>query len=111
MADGYFRSDVRRALEALFGNRVLPDGSLGLFHPDRFAFGQTVHLSPLVAAAQAVDGVRTLRVTAFRRRDRPEDDSRAAGSIALGRLEIARLDNDPSYPDRGSFGLTLRGGT
>jgi hypothetical protein len=28
----------------------------------------------------------------------------------LGRLEIARLDNDPNFTERGLFSLTLEGG-
>ena len=53
----YFRADVKEALLELFSNRLLPDGRLGAFHPDQFTFGQTVYLSPLIAAAQAVPGV------------------------------------------------------
>jgi hypothetical protein len=30
--------------------------------------------------------------------------------MALGRLQIARLDNDPNYPERGVLRLTLHGG-
>jgi hypothetical protein len=28
----------------------------------------------------------------------------------MGRLEIARLDNDPNFPERGTLTLTLGGG-
>jgi hypothetical protein len=30
--------------------------------------------------------------------------------LELGRLEIARLDNDPNFPDRGVLRLALQGG-
>ena len=56
----YFREDVKQELLELFSNRVLPDGRLGLFHPDRFTFAQTVYLSPLIAAAQATPGVTSV---------------------------------------------------
>lgn len=106
----YFRSQVRKALLQLFSNRVLPDGTLGLFHPDRFTFGQTVHLSPLYAAAQAVPGVYSVVITKFQRLNidstKPIDD----GWLKFNRLEIPRLDNDPNYPQRGVFKLTLEGG-
>src|SRR5207248_6109937 len=63
----YFRSEVTAALLEVFSNRVLPDGSLGVFHPDNFSFGQTVYLSRLYAAAQAVDGVESVEVKVFGR--------------------------------------------
>ena len=63
----YFRADVKAALSELFSSRVLADGRRGLFHPDHFTFGQTVFLSPLYAAAQAVDGVASVHVTVFQR--------------------------------------------
>ena len=34
----------------------------------------------------------------------------AEGRIVLGRLEIAQLDNDPNYPERGVLRLELHGG-
>ena len=37
---------------------------LGLFHPDRFSFGAAVYLSRIVAAAQAVQGVESVRPVA-----------------------------------------------
>jgi predicted phage baseplate assembly protein len=56
----YFRSDVEAALLDIFSNRTLADGRKGLFQPDFFTFGQTVYLSPLYAAAQAVAGVASV---------------------------------------------------
>lgn len=106
----YFRSDVQRALLALFSNRILPDGRRGLFHPDHFSFGQPVYLSPLYAAAQAVAGVRSVVITRFQRLDNRGGDALAQGFLPLGRLEIARCDNDPNFPDRGVLRLVLEGG-
>lgn len=106
----YFCSDVRRALLAVLGNRVLPDGRLGAFHPDRFTFGQPVLLSDIVALAQAVPGVSAVTVTKLRRLGAPETDGRPAGALTMADLEIARLDNDPSFPENGRLDLTLRGG-
>ncbi|HSE60043.1 MAG TPA: putative baseplate assembly protein [Nitrospiraceae bacterium] len=106
----YFRSDVQRALLAVFSNRILPDGRRGLFHPDNFSFGQPVYLSPLYAAAQAVAGVRSVVITRFQRPDDRGGAALAQGFLPLGRLEIARCDNDPNFPDRGVFRLVLEGG-
>jgi predicted phage baseplate assembly protein len=103
---GYFAQDVRRELLDAFSSRVLPDGRRGVFHPDNLTFGQTIYLSPLYAAAQAVDGVAAVDITTFQRRDQPGPTALDEGRLVLGRLEIARLDNDPNFPERGV--LTVR---
>ena len=66
----YFRADVEKELRRLFSSRVLADGRRGVFHPDNFTFGQTVYLSPLIAAAGRVDGVDSVRVLTFQRQGR-----------------------------------------
>jgi predicted phage baseplate assembly protein len=107
---GYFRSDVAAALLEVLGSRALPDGTRGYFHPDNFTFGQTVFLSPIVAAAAAVPGVRDVQVLALERLGVPSRRPLDEGKLSIGRLEIAQLDNDPSFPERGALHLTMRGG-
>jgi hypothetical protein len=106
----HFRSDVEQALLLRLSNRVLPCGRRGLFHPDNFTFDQDVYLSPLYAEAQGVDGVAWVKVTKFQEQDRPETCALSTGVLELGRLEIARLDNDPSYPEHGVLRLNMMGG-
>jgi hypothetical protein len=106
---GYFRSDVVSALSAVLSNSTLPNGQKGVFHPDNFSFGQTVYLSPVVAAAQAVDGVASVNVTKFRRQG-DASQTTVPPSIQLGRLEIARLDADPNFPERGTLAIIPQGG-
>jgi hypothetical protein len=106
----YFTSDVKAALLDVFSNRILPDGHRGAFHPDNFTFGQPVFLSRLYAAAQSVAGVDSVEVTTFQRRGVESDVALKSGQLDMARLEIARLDNDPNFPERGVFALTLRGG-
>jgi hypothetical protein len=106
----YFRSDVKAALLEVFSNRILPDGRRGIFYPDNFTFGQPVYLSPIYAAAQAVDGVASLLVTTFQRQGTHSNTALKAGKLELSRLEIARLDNDPNFPDRGVLRLNMQGG-
>lgn len=101
---GYFWPDVEQALLEVFSNRVRPDGTRGLFHPDRFSFGEPVYLSPLVQAAMAVEGVESVRFATFRRQGKPDKGTALEqGRILLDRLEIARLDNDPNFPEHGTF--------
>jgi len=107
---GYFRSQVRQALMGIFTSANKPDGSPGLLNPSNFTFGQTIYVSPLIAAAQQVDGVAAVEVTKFQRVDDPAVDGALAGYLCMNRLEIAHVDNDPSRPDRGIFVLSLDGG-
>lgn len=106
----YFRSDVKAELLDVFSSRRLADGRFGVFHPDNFTFGQPVYTSRLYAAAMAVQGVDSVQITTFRRRGssdlKPLDD----GVLHFARLEIARLDNDPNFPERGSFVVHMQGG-
>ena len=106
----YFRADVARDLVALFSNRRLPDGRLGLFHPDRFTFGQTVYLSPLIAVAQSLAGVASVEATVFHRLGTVSTTGLTDGFLTFDRTEIARLDNDPNFPERGLFRLRMLGG-
>jgi hypothetical protein len=106
----YFRSDVRQGLNDILSSRRRTDATLGLFHPDRFSFGQSVYLSPLYAAARTVAGVASVQVTRFQRQGQDDDKPLADGVLTLGRLEIARLDNDPNFPEHGVLRLDLHGG-
>ena len=108
--EDYFREDVKAALLNIFSERFLPDGRRGVFHPDNFTFGQTIFLSPLIAAAQAVEGVLSVQVVTFRRQGTPDPQPLATAKLKLGRLEIARCANDPNFVERGVFNLTLGGG-
>jgi hypothetical protein len=98
---GHARSAVRRELlKAL----------TALFHADRLTFAQPVYLSPVYAAAQAVPGVSSVTVHTFRRQHDPGVTGVADGVLAMSRLEIARLDSNPSFPEHGVLELTLGGG-
>ena len=106
----YFRSDVKVALLEVFSNRTLPDRRRGAFHPDQFTFGQPVYLSRLYAAAYAVPGVASVNITTFQRQGQPDRRPLEEGKLSMERLEIARLDNDLNFPERGVFRLQLQGG-
>ena len=106
----YFREDVEQSLLQVLGNRILPNGQKGLFFPDNFTFGQTVYLSPVYAAARSVPGVISVVATQFQPQGLTSTQYLAAGEIKLGSFQIARLDNDPSFPDHGQLTLIMEGG-
>jgi hypothetical protein len=101
VAPDHFAGDVRRALLEALGD---------FFHPDNFTFGQAVYLSRLYAAVESVEGVDSAEVVTFKRYGQEPAGELALARIELDRLEIARLDNDPSRPENGLLTLTMLGG-
>ena len=107
---GYFRSDVESALLQVLGNQILPNGQKGLFFADNFTFGETVFLGPVYAAARSVQGVVAVQATKFQPQGINSTQFLTAGEIKLGSLQVARLENDPSYPDHGQLTFVMEGG-
>jgi len=106
----HFQRDVRAAVLELFTTGNLCDGRRGLLNPENFTFGQTIYTSPFVAAAQGVEGVTSAAITSFQRMDDPSIDGAAQGYLTMGRLQVARCDNDPNRLDHGIFVLHMDGG-
>ncbi len=106
----YFRTQVLQAVQHMLSADVLADGTLGVFHPDNFSFGQAVYLSRIVAVAQAVEGVEAVRPQRFQRMANPSPTSLEEGVIAIGGLEIAQLANNPNFRERGRIILHAGGG-
>ena len=106
----HLRGHVKAALLDLFSNRRLPGGEAGFFHPDNLTFGEGVYLSKIVAAAQVVRGVEFVTVRRLERYLQGASGEIEAGVLPLGVLEVARLDNDRSFPENGVLNLIMRGG-
>lgn len=114
----YLRGQVKAALLDVFSNRDLPGGKRGLFHPDNLSFGEGIYLSTLVAAAQNVTGVESVRIAnhpdpanlKLERLYEGPNQEIETGVLALGPLEVARLDNNRSFPENGRLLLSVRGG-
>jgi hypothetical protein len=105
VAEDFSRGHVKAALLDRFGT-----GPDGFFHPDALSFGQGVALSRLVAAAQTVAGVRSATVTLLERLFEGPNGELAQGVLGIGAMEVARLDNDPDFPEHGRIRFDLRGG-
>jgi hypothetical protein len=102
---GYERGHVRAALLRRFVGRPA-----GFFQPDQQAFGQSVQLSRIVAAAMAVPGVMCVSVRALHRQGRPPNQEIENGVLPLAPHEIAELANDPNHPERGEISIDVEGG-
>lgn len=108
---GYFRGDVVRAVSVALSPGSWHAGAAGFFDPERFTFGEPVHLSRLYAAVTNVEGVESARVTKFQRHGRLAAGEIDAGTISLAPWEIARLDNDPNRMENGTLTITAGGGS
>jgi hypothetical protein len=107
---GYLQAHVKAELMDVFSNRLLANGQRGFFHPDNLSFGDGVYLSKLIATAQAVTGVESVTVTVFNRLYEAPDNELADGLLPLAAMEIARLDNDPNFPENGKLNVETEGG-
>jgi hypothetical protein len=106
----YQAAHVKAALLEVFSSRVLAGGKRGFFHPDNLTFGEGIYLSKIIAAAQAVTGVECVRVKEFQRLFEAANYEIANGVLPLRPTEIAQLDNDPNFPERGRLVIHMGGG-
>ncbi|HLY02217.1 MAG TPA: putative baseplate assembly protein [Candidatus Cybelea sp.] len=106
----YLRGHVEADLLQVFGTGTLADGSPAMFNPQNLGFGLSVYQSQLIGAAQVVTGVETVTVKRLGRLLDKRASHTAPEVLALGPLEVAQLDNDPSAPQRGTFRVKLVGG-
>ena len=107
---GYFRPDVELAARDVLTSGTRRNGTRGFFHPDNFTFGQPVIMSKIIAAVAAIEGVDAVFVDTFQRQGNAASDARGTGVLPLGRLEIARLENNRDFPEHGLLTLVMRGG-
>lgn len=109
---GHTRLAVQERVRDALSARDLGGGRRGFFHPDRFTFGEPVHLSDVIVTVADVPGVERVGVTTFARLTGPApEQTLAAEVIPVRPLEVARCDSDPDRPDAGMVELTMVGGT
>lgn len=101
----YVTGHVRQALLNALGAR-----RGGYFHPDRLTFGTPVRISSIVAVAATVAGVASVDVTKLERLFGPPGLAIDTGVLAIGPVEVAQLDDDPTRPENGRLQLDLVGG-
>jgi predicted phage baseplate assembly protein len=109
-APGYFRGDVEQGVLNAMSSHILPDGTRGFFYPGNWVFGQSLYLSQLYAAVEAVQGVDSLEVTLFRQFGQPDNGELAKGVMPAGPWQIIQLDNDPNFQEHGVLKITMLGG-
>jgi predicted phage baseplate assembly protein len=106
--------EFRSTIAARVRNALRPAGSetgvRGFFHADNFTFGAPLYLSKLIAAVMGVEGVQSVTAKKFQRLDRLAASELDNGVIKPDEFEVLRLDDDPSFPERGKLVLSMAGG-
>ncbi len=122
VAPNAYRGEVKEAaLVALFGRRgarIDPgkdreqgkDRDQGFFDPDHFRFGQPLSRAALIAALQAVPGVKAVEGMRVRRRGWFDWRNFTELSLPVGVNELVRVANDRELPERGAVTLVMEGG-
>lgn len=107
---GFMRGHVKAALLDAFSSGMQSDGNLGFFHPDNLTFGEPIRISRLIALAQGVPGVESINVVKLERMFEGPNQEIENGILPIRPFEIARLDNDSSFPENGRLMIKVRGG-
>ena len=108
---GYLRGHVEAALLDRAQQPALPGRRLaGFFHPDNLTFGAGDRRQHAGRRGAGRAGVESVDVDRLRAPVRGADGELDNGLLPLGPLEIARLDNDPDFPENGRLTLEWRGG-
>jgi hypothetical protein len=111
IAPSYFQGDVYAAIWQVLVTGDNCTGTQGLLNAANFQFGETVYVSPILAAVQTVTGVIAVHLVTFERMDSPMPAGTSPPSqLTMGAIEIPRCDNDPNHADRGLLVLTMDGG-
>jgi hypothetical protein len=108
--NGWLDSDVEEGVLIRLGSSTRNGNSTGFFFADRFSFGTPLYRSRLEAAIQDVPGVAGVSAITYRQRgtfagfvDMPE-------MVTPAPTQILRVDNDPSWPERGTIRVITEGG-
>ncbi len=107
---GFFQADVKQRLLAAFSDTEDAAGHRGFFFPDNLTFHQPVYLSQIYEHAMSVPGVASVHADKFQRWGETAGPEISSGYIAIGPLEVARLANDPNFPENGKIEFELGGG-
>ncbi len=109
VAKNFTRANVRTGLLDRFTSGLQRNGAKGFFHPDHFSFGDPLFSSRIYAAAMEVNGVGSVEILTFQRWDRAANEEIAEGVFQPQDREIVQLENDPSFPERGTLEFEMEG--
>ncbi len=107
---GWLDGDVEAGVLTQLGSSTRADDSTGFFFADRFTFGTPLYRSRLEAAIQGVPGVAGVSAITYRQRGTFSGFIDLPEVLAPAPRQILRVDNDPSWPERGTIRFIAEGG-
>ena len=107
---GWLNSDVEAAVLARLADAEQSDGTEGFFYADSFTFGTPLYRGALEAAIQSVPGVNGVLDVEFRQLGASNVFQPLPEVLQLGTNQILRVENDPSFPERGTIRVIAEGG-
>lgn len=108
VAPDAYRGEVKEAaFVALFG---ASGGDGGFFDPDNFTFGTPLSRAALIAALQAVPGIKAVEGMRVRRPGKFDWRDFTEYTLAVGIDELVRVTNDRDLMERGAVRLVMEGG-
>ena len=109
-SSGWLDGDVEAGVLTRLGSSTRPNDSTGFFFADRFTFGTPLYRSRLEAAIQGVPGVAGVSAITYRQRGTFAGFVNLPEELAPAPRQILRVDNDPSWPERGTIRVIVEGG-
>ncbi len=106
--EDFWPEDIRYILEQEFSTGYTPDGRLGLFHPDNWTFGQSLHASEIAGRIQHISGIKHINSIDLERWNEPT--AGPGDKIQVTFNEIIQVKNDPDHLETGFIRFELQGG-
>ena len=109
-ATGWLDGDVEAGVLDRLGPPSRTQNAAGFFFADRFTFGSPLYRSRLEAAIQGVPGVAGVHAITYRQRGTFSGFVDLPEAVSPSTRQILRVDNDPSWPERGTIRVIVEGG-
>jgi hypothetical protein len=107
---GWRNGDVEASVLTVLGSSTRSSSS-GFFFADRFSFGTPLYRSRLEAAIQNAPGVLGVHGIQYRQRGSFLNFKRLPEALTPAPTQILRVDNDPSWPERGTIRVLVEAGS
>jgi hypothetical protein len=108
---GWRNGDVEASVLNVLGSSTRANDATGFFFADRFGFGTPLYRSRLEAAIQNAPGVLGVHGIQYRQRGSFVNFKHLPETITPAPTQILRVDNDPSWPERGTIRVLVEGGS
>ena len=107
---GWLNGDVEASVIAALSGSSCPGGPQGFFFADNFTFGTPLYRSRLEAAIQNAAGVMGVKSIRYRQRGTFAGFKNLPEVVTPAPAQILRVENDPSWPERGTIRVIAEGG-